>query len=97
MNNVTKITTITGVEDDRDIVVIILSVKRTTEDGSYASITDGQKDAAMNAAKTVMQVLGADVNANSSAILIPSTSLGQNAPMRVNVQATVEKIEDNEE
>ena len=51
----------------RDVVFIILGASR--EDGER--ITDAQKNAAMEAAKSVLQIVGADVDANSTAILAP--------------------------
>ena len=52
-------------DEKRDLVVIALGVSR--EDGEH--ITGAQKDAAMNAAKAVLELVGAEVDANSSAIL----------------------------
>ncbi|MBR5757119.1 MAG: hypothetical protein IKX88_00795, partial [Thermoguttaceae bacterium] len=52
----------------RDVVVITLGVSR--EDGER--ITDAQKNAAMEAAKSVLQIVGADVDANSTAVLAPA-------------------------
>ena len=52
-------------DEKRDLVVIALGVSR--KDGEH--ITGAQKDAAMNAAKAVLELIGAEVDANSSAIL----------------------------
>ncbi len=54
-------------DDAADVIVITIGAKRT--DGGH--VTDAQKDAAMNAAKSVLQMIGADVQANSSAIINP--------------------------
>ena len=53
-------------EDKADAVVIILGAKRN--DGEH--ITDAQKDAAMNAAKSVLQIVGADVVATVGTKLV---------------------------
>lgn len=53
--------------DVADLLVITIGVKRN--DGLH--ITDGQKDAAMNAAKSVLQIIGAEVETNSTAVLCP--------------------------
>lgn len=52
----------------RDVLFIALGVSR--ENGEH--ITDGQKNAAMEAAKSVLQIIGADVDANSTALLLQS-------------------------
>lgn len=52
-----------------DVLVITLGVKRT--DGEH--ITDAQKESAMNAVKSVLQIIGADVEANSTAVLSTAT------------------------
>lgn len=52
----------------RDVVLVALGV--SCEDGGH--ITDAQKNAAMEAAKSVLQIVGADVDANSTAILAPA-------------------------
>ena len=62
-----------------DVLVITIGARRT--DGEH--ITDAQKDAAMDA---VLQIIGADVEANSTAILT-NLELGEND--RVNVSTSV--------
>lgn len=57
--------TITSTFDKRDVIIIAIGATRS--DGEH--ITDAQKETAMNAAKSVLQVVGADVAANSTAIL----------------------------
>ena len=75
--------------DVADTLVITIGVKRN--DGLH--ITDGQKDAAMNAAKSVLQIIGAEVEANSTAILCPvDLPEGSN----VYVSAAVELFTDDE-
>ena len=65
-----------------DVLVISIGVKRN--DGQH--ITDGQKDAAMNAAKSVLQIIGAEVEANSTAILVPANlEEGETITVKTNV------------
>ena len=57
---------IAGFSDKRDVVVLILGASR--RDGEH--ITDGQVGSALNTAKSVLQMVGADVDASSSAFLL---------------------------
>ena len=58
---------INGIEDKRDVIVLVIAAKRN--DGEH--IVDAQKDAAMDAAKSVLQIVGAEVSASSTSILLP--------------------------
>ena len=63
---------ITSVESQRDALVIILTASRA--DGEERlPITEAQKETAANAAKSVLECVGADVGANSTAFVILSS------------------------
>lgn len=74
-------------EDKADAVVIILGAKR--DDGEH--ITDAQKDAAMNAAKSVLQIVGADVVANAST-LCANPDYEEGSALKYSVDVDVEPV-----
>lgn len=65
--------------DKRDVLVLVVGASR--EDGEH--VTDAQKATAMNAAKSVLQMVGADVAVSSTAFLC-------NAELTENETLTVE-------
>ena len=67
---VTQNSVISGIESQKDVVVLILAASRTDETGARVPITDAQKETAMNAAKAVLQCVGAEVAANSTAWIL---------------------------
>ena len=77
--------------DRRDAIVLILGASR--QDGEH--ITDAQKDAAMNAAKAVLQIAGADVDASSSAFLLSDPDFQEGDEFTV--QTTVSIYKETEE
>lgn len=79
--------TINAQLDKRDVIVIVIGVNRT--DGEH--VTDAQKDAAMNAAKSVLQVVGAYVAANSTALLNSSTDWQEGDLLNVSATIDIEK------
>lgn len=81
-------TTINGA---RDVVVIVLAASREDENGERLPITDGQKETAMNAAKAVLQCVGADVSVNSTAWVIPPVEQADDETICLEVAATVTK------
>ena len=88
---VTQNSVISGIESQKDVVVLILAASRTDETGARVPITDAQKETAMNAAKSVLQCVGAEVAANSTALLIPAVELEENESLVLNVTAQLTK------
>lgn len=80
-----------GINGARDVVVIVLAASREDENGDRVPITDGQKETAMNAAKAVLQCVGADVSANSTAWVIPPVEQADDETICLEVEATVTK------
>ncbi|MBQ9875368.1 MAG: hypothetical protein IJM30_13015 [Thermoguttaceae bacterium] len=70
---------IAGFTDKSDLIVLTIGAKR--KDGGH--ITDAQKDAAMNSAKAVLQMIGAEVEASSSAFLINESDLAEGETLTV--------------
>lgn len=81
-----------GINGARDVVVIVLAASREGENGERLPITDGQKETAMNAAKSVLQCVGADVVADSTAWVIPSMEQADDENVVVDVSASVSKV-----
>lgn len=89
---------IAGIESQKDVVVLILAASRTDETGARVPITDAQKETAMNAAKSVLQCVGAEVAANSTSWILPAVELAEGETLALNVLATLTKTtaENNE-
>ena len=88
---------ITGIESQKDIIVLILTASRTDDNGNLVAITEAQKETAMQAGKSVLQCVGADVSANSTALLIPAVTLGENETLALNVSTVLTKTETESE
>ena len=71
----------------RDVIVLMIGASRA--DGEH--ITDGQKDAAMNAAKSVLQVVGAEVDAVSTAFLLQDADVAEGDALYVRTTAELFK------
>ena len=81
---------ITSVESQRDALVIILTASRA--DGEERlPITEAQKETAANAAKSVLEGVGADVGANSTAFVIPGEELADGQTLTLRVRATLNR------
>ena len=82
---------IAGIESQKDVVVLILAASRRDENDEYVAITDAQKETAMNAAKSVLQCVGAEVAANSTAWILPAVELAEGESLVLNVTAQLTK------
>lgn len=82
---------IAGIESQKDVVVLILAASRTDETGARVPITDAQKETAMSAAKSVLQCVGAEVAANSTAWILPAVELAEGETLALNVSAALTK------
>ena len=79
---------ITRIGDDYNAIVITILAKN--QDGS--PIIDSQKALAEQMAKNVLQMAGAEADANSSAFQFTADEIGKNALVTVTVEATDEPI-----
>ncbi len=86
---------ITPVQNQKNALVLVLAASRET-DGVRVPITDAQKDAAMNAAKAVLQCVGADTEAQSCAMLFPDVELQEGEKLTLRVAATLERQSEKE-
>ena len=82
--------TISSLDGNTDAIIIALSASREV-DGARVPITAAQKDAAMEAAKAVLQCVGAEVGAFSSALLVPGTETAENETLGLTIDVAVTK------
>ena len=80
---------VSRVEENQQAIVIVLLARNT----GGATILDSQLELAMNMAKNVLQMGGAEVAASASAIRFDATQIGEIA----RVTATLDTVEREEE
>ena len=86
---------ISSVDSQQDVVVLVLTVSREVE-GERVPIVAAQKDAAMNAAKSVLQCLDANVGAFSTAMLVPAEELQPGETLALNVDVKLIRTDQQE-
>ena len=79
-----------SIEGKADFIVFVIAANPSN--GEH--ITDAQKDAAMNAAKSVLQMCGADVVANSTAILVNADDITNDAELTFDAACTLSEFEE---
>ena len=92
MSTTTKRQVITKIGEDYNAIVITLLAKNA--DGS--PIIDSQKALAEQMAKNVLQMAGAEADANSSAFQFTAEEIGKNALVTITVEATDEPVGEKE-
>lgn len=91
MTTTTKHQVITKIGEDYNAIVITILAKNA--DGS--PIIDSQKALAEQMAKNVLQMAGAEADANSSAFQFTAEEIGKNALVTITVEATDEPVGDS--
>ena len=86
---------VSSVDAQQDVVVLVLTASREVE-GERVPIVASQKDAAMNAAKSVLQCLGADVGAFSSSLVVPAVELAEGETLALNVDVKLIRTDQQE-
>lgn len=86
---------VSSVDAQQDVVVLVLTASREVE-GERVPIVGAQKDAAMDAAKSVLQCLGADVGAFSAALLVPAAELQPGETLALNVDVKLIRTDQQE-
>lgn len=81
---------VSSVDAQQDVVVLVLTASREV-DGERVPIVSAQKDAAMNAAKSVLQCLDANVGAFSTALLVPAVELAEGETLGAKVDVKLVK------
>lgn len=77
------------VEGDKAIIIITLACSNTSTGGFP---TSGSIDAAVGTAKSIMQTLGCDVQATSSAIVVPDVEIAETDELIAKQHITIERI-----
>lgn len=86
---------VSSVDSQQDVVVLVLTASREVE-GERVPIVAAQKDAAMDSAKSVLQCLGADVGAFSTALLVPAVELQPSETLALNVDVKLIRTDQQE-
>lgn len=76
-------------EDKADVLVLVIAARR--DDGH---VTEAQKESALNAAKSVLEVVGAEVVGNSTAILLQDDQFIDGDVLQFEADCTVSRIEE---
>ena len=64
---------VTGINDERQAIVIVLLAHREDANGNIVQLTASQKEAARNAAQSALEITdGTEVLGTSTALLLPS-------------------------
>lgn len=87
---------ITGIDGEKQAVIIVLLAHREDSDGNVVALTASQKEAARNAAQSALEITpGTEVLGTSSALLLPNVELGEDETMTLKISASVVKTTPN--
>ena len=85
-------TQITGINDERQAIVLVLLAHRIDENGNSVTLTASQKEAARNAAQAALEITeGTEVLGTSTALLLPNVEIAEGETLTLNIDTTVVK------
>ena len=85
-------TQITGINDEKQAIVLVLLAHRINENGESVTLTASQKEAARNAAQAALEITeGTEVLGTSTALLLPNVELAEGETLTLNIDTTVVK------
>ena len=85
-------TQITGINDEKQAIVLVLLAHRVNENGESVTLTASQKEAARNAAQAALEITeGTEVLGTSTALLLPNVELAEGETLTLNIDTTVVK------
>ena len=85
-------TQITGINDEKQAIVLVLLAHRIDENGNSVTLTASQKEAARNAAQAALEITeGTEVLGTSTALLLPNVELAEGETLTLNIDTTVVK------
>ena len=91
-------TQITGINGEKQAIVIVLLAHREDSNGNIVQLTASQKEAARNAAQAALEITeGTEVLGTSTALLLPNIELAEGETLTLNVDTTVVKGTNGEE
>lgn len=83
---------VTGINDERQAIVIVLLAHREDANGNIVQLTASQKEAARNAAQSALEITdGTEVLGTSTALLLPTVELAENETLTLTIDASVVK------
>ena len=83
---------VTGINDERQAIVIVLLAHREDANGNIVQLTASQKEAARNAAQSALEITdGTEVLGTSTALLLPTVELEENETLTLTIDASVVK------
>ena len=85
-------TQITGINDEKQAIVLVLLAHRIDENGNSVTLTASQKEAARNAAQAALEITeGTEVLGTSTALLLPNVEIAEGETLTLNIDTTVVK------
>lgn len=85
---------VTGIDGERQAIVLVLLAHREDADGNIVALTASQKEAARNAAQSALEITpGTEVLGTSTALLLPNVELADGESLTLNISAEVVKNE----
>ena len=85
---------VTGIDGERQAIVLVLLAHREDEAGNIVALTASQKEAARNAAQAALEITpGTEVLGTSTALLLPNVELADGESLTLNISAEVVKNE----
>lgn len=91
-------TQITGINGEKQAIVLVLLAHRVNSQGETVPLTASQKETARNAAQAALEITeGTEVLGTSTALLLPNVELQSGETLTLNIDTTVVKKSSNEE
>lgn len=94
---------ITGINGEKQAIVLVLLAHRTNAQGETVALTSSQKEAARNAAQAALEITdGTEVLGTSTALLLPNIELTDGETLTLNISTSIvksspEKVQTTEE
>lgn len=90
---ITKLPTqVTGINGEKQAIVLVLAAHRTNEQGETVALTPSQASAALSNAKATLEITeGTEVLGTSTAVLLPNVELNEGETLTLTVDATIVK------
>ena len=81
---------ITGINGEKQAIVLVLLAHREDENGRILELTASQKEAARNAAQAALEITpGTEVLGTSTALLLPNVQLEEGETLTLTLDASV--------
>lgn len=85
-------TQVTGINGEKQAIVLVLAAHRTNDQGETVALTPSQANAALANAKATLEITeGTEVLGTSTAVLLPNVELAENESLTLTVDASIVK------